>query len=1068
MKKSATLIILLCLGCLGAWAQDLRHINLDSATNGTTILGPGAGLRLYDDGGPNGIYARGRDYRCIIESTCDSSDSATTFLSFSIMGYDIGPFDTLYVYDGPSINDPLIVKLNNSYQSNTSSTYYISQANTSRKICVRFRTGIHHPDDTLPHFGFVLSFDCSKPCETVVAVIDDLYERLDISGNVLGTYHFVPLPTAFDTIFEQVWVLDTNGEGHRVDNRDSIIRIDTIGWTEGALLCEGQQIRFHGHGEYGNLYGYYTASDSSSLFHWTFGTADTVNGIGLTSPSYGGYRNVGCYDVVLQLTDLQGCNSKNYASIQVRLAQNPIKTIFDLGNICNNDSLMVNVGNGDGNGALSLKKIKIPAVVSKANQVRTFIPDGPLCATRCYSAPVTFNEFPSGRLIESAEDICSICVNYEHSYMGDYSLAITCPTYDPASPAVPTPGKAYLKYKDRSDVPNGYDPPNGTWAGGGSFTGCPAGDPPDNWDNLCGDGDVCDSLCNPYGVGLNYCFSRNEQYMLVSGEPCNTPNPTDAGIASPGHASAQQFQIPIMAIGSGYANEGVDAGIRTVTTKDSSNHEEMTDYYIPADDFSTLVGCPLNGTWNIEICDNWQWDNGWVFGWSMDICNLNVNGGCDYQVGIDSVLWRPDTLGTATYVDGIYHGLVIRQKWNDNTSAFITSPDTCGDFGVKVTVYDEFGCQWDARTPISTICAPTPSLGNDTAVCDAASFILDATGGRASGNYTYRWEPFGQTTPSITTSSGTKSSHTYIVEVINTEKHIQCGARDTIHVKMLPSPIPNFDPGIYPLEGCEPMTINFLNTTKNGYKYRWEFGDDTYSSLQHPSHTYGAGRYDLKYYVVSEAGCRDSLVYPDLITVFPQPQAQFSWEPTFPSAQHPEVNLLNRTVPDSSSSIYRWEVQYDKDNPYSFHTLTDKDPTFRWPAAEGEDISGQYAVRLIARTDNYAPSGRLITCGDTLESTILLINDQLEFPNLVTPNGDGINDRFVIKNLVEGLAYPINQLDIYDKVGVPVFHAENISKMEDFWDPTATKTPSGTYYFHFIGHGYRGDTERNGVIEVLR
>ncbi len=1065
MKKLATLI-LLCLGCIVASAQDIQRINLDSATNLTTIQGPGAGLRLYDDGGPDSAYSRGRDYCCIIESTCDSSDTATTFLSFSIMGYDIGPYDTLYVYDGPTINDPLIVKFNNSYQSNTNSTFYIGRSNTSRKICVRFRTDIHHSDDTIPHFGFALSFDCSIPCETVVAVIDDLYERLDADGNVLGSYHFTPLPTALDTIFERVWVVDFTGEGRWTYNRDSIIRIDTIGWTDGALLCNGQQIRFHGHGEYGSHYGYYHPTDSTTLFHWDFSKSDT-SGVNYTSPVYGGYNSVGCYDIILQLTDQNGCTSKNHASIQVRLAQNPIKTIFDLGTICNNDSLMVNVGYGDGNGALSLKKIQIPQVVSKENQARTFIPDGPQCATRCYSAPVTFEEFPSGRLIESADDICSICVNYEHSYMGDYSLAITCPTYDPASSAVPTPGKAYLKYKERNDIPNGYDPPDGTWGGSGQFTGCPAGGSlDDEWDGLCGDGDVCDSLCNPYGVGLNYCFSRNEQYLLVSGEPCNTPNPTDAGLASSGHTSALEFQMPIM--GSGYANAGVDAGILTVSTKDSSNRAEMTDYYIPADDFSTLVGCPLNGTWNIEICDNWKQDNGWVFGWSMDICNINKNGVCDYQVGIDSVVWRPDTLGTATYVDGIYQGLIIRQKWNDNTAAYILSPDTCGDFGVKVSVYDEFGCQWDARTPISTVCTPTPSLGNDTAVCDAVSFTLDATDRRASEYYSYLWEPFGETTPTITTTAGTKSDHTYIVEVTNFEKGIRCAARDTIDVRMLPSPIPNFDPGTYPLEGCEPMTFNFTNTTKNGYKYRWDFGDGTYSSLQHPSHSYAAGTYDLKYYVESEAGCKDSLLYPGLITIFQQPKAQFSWEPTFPSVQHPEVNLLNRTDPDNSENIYLWEIQYNPKNPYSFHTLTDKNSTFRWTPAAGGEIAGNYTVRLIARTDNYGPSGHLTTCADTIENTIMLINDQLEFPNLVTPNGDGINDRFVINNLVEGLAYPINQLDIYDKVGVPVFHVENISKMADFWDPAATKTPSGTYYFHFIGRGYRGDTERNGVIEVIR
>ena len=131
-------------------------------------------------------------------------------------------------------------------------------------------------------------------------------------------------------------------------------------------------------------------------------------------------------------------------------------------------------------------------------------------------------------------------------------------------------------------------------------------------------------------------------------------------------------------------------------------------------------------------------------------------------------------------------------------------------------------------------------------------------------------------------------------------------------------------------------------------------------------------------------------------------------------------------------------------------------------------MTGDYTVRLIARTDNYGPSGRLIQCADTVESTILIINDNIHFPTVVTPNGDGINDRFVIQGLVEGLGYQINTLDIYDKWGSRVFHVDNIMKDDQFWDPAKTNSPTGTYFYRFIGRGQAGTMERNGVVEVLR
>ena len=92
----------------------------------------------------------------------------------------------------------------------------------------------------------------------------------------------------------------------------------------------------------------------------------------------------------------------------------------------------------------------------------------------------------------------------------------------------------------------------------------------------------------------------------------------------------------------------------------------------------------------------------------------------------------------------------------------------------------------------------------------------------------------------------------------------------------------------------------------------------------------------------------------------------------------------------------------------------------------------------------------------------------LQFPNLVTPNGDGINDRFVIKNLVEEGCYPVNHLSIYNRWGALVFDAENITKDSEFWDPAKDGSPTGTYFFVFRGKGFKGRMERRGVIELIK
>jgi gliding motility-associated-like protein len=173
----------------------------------------------------------------------------------------------------------------------------------------------------------------------------------------------------------------------------------------------------------------------------------------------------------------------------------------------------------------------------------------------------------------------------------------------------------------------------------------------------------------------------------------------------------------------------------------------------------------------------------------------------------------------------------------------------------------------------------------------------------------------------------------------------------------------------------------------------------------------------------------------------------------------------NLTEPNTPGSKYFWEFQYDRDNPLSVETVTEFSPIFDFSKYASGDGSGNYGVSLIARTENIGPSGNLVRCSDTASNTILVINDFLQFPNVVTPNGDGINDKFEILNLIDGMAYPINSLDIYNKWGTRVFHKQNISSEADFWDPS--DLPDGTYFYRFSARGYNGNIEHNGAIEVL-
>ncbi|HNW69349.1 MAG TPA: gliding motility-associated C-terminal domain-containing protein [Bacteroidales bacterium] len=80
----------------------------------------------------------------------------------------------------------------------------------------------------------------------------------------------------------------------------------------------------------------------------------------------------------------------------------------------------------------------------------------------------------------------------------------------------------------------------------------------------------------------------------------------------------------------------------------------------------------------------------------------------------------------------------------------------------------------------------------------------------------------------------------------------------------------------------------------------------------------------------------------------------------------------------------------------------------------------------------------------------------LEIPNVFTPNNDGYNDNFVIKNLDK---YPFNSLTIADRKGKVVFEAINY---QNNWD--ARNVDAGTYYYIL---NYKDSRNNQGVIKGI-
>ena len=86
----------------------------------------------------------------------------------------------------------------------------------------------------------------------------------------------------------------------------------------------------------------------------------------------------------------------------------------------------------------------------------------------------------------------------------------------------------------------------------------------------------------------------------------------------------------------------------------------------------------------------------------------------------------------------------------------------------------------------------------------------------------------------------------------------------------------------------------------------------------------------------------------------------------------------------------------------------------------------------------------------------------LVIPNIFSPNGDGVHDRWDILALE---SYPGCTVDIFNRYGQMIFHSVGYSKP---WDGTVNGRPAplGTYYY--IVDPKNGRSKMSGYVDIIR
>jgi gliding motility-associated-like protein len=155
--------------------------------------------------------------------------------------------------------------------------------------------------------------------------------------------------------------------------------------------------------------------------------------------------------------------------------------------------------------------------------------------------------------------------------------------------------------------------------------------------------------------------------------------------------------------------------------------------YEPEGDWSDLFGCPLNGTWQLEICDVVGADDGWVFEFGIQFApefypalltfTPTVGNGCDSSYWSNQS--QLESIGS-----------------NCDWATFI--PTEGGVYTFTYTVVNDFGCTYQSDVTITAIEPPVVDAGDDFIFC-GNPLQIDATlvNGIANVPYTYQWSPAG-------------------------------------------------------------------------------------------------------------------------------------------------------------------------------------------------------------------------------------------------------------------------------------------------------------------------------------
>lgn len=336
---------------------------------------------------------------------------------------------------------------------------------------------------------------------------------------------------------------------------------------------------------------------------------------------------------------------------------------------------------------------------------------------------------------------------------------------------------------------------------------------------------------------------------------------------------------------------------------------------------------------------------------------------------------------------------------------------------VTLTVNSSAGCSASVILPVIVQALPAADF-TSTKVCAGASTVFadastlqgdtisawlwdfgDMTSASAFQNPTHTYSSSGDYTATLVVTSGNGCSDTATgIVTVYTNALVQFSVDDS--------------------SGCLIHCPFFTDLTAPSGTvityWQWDYGDGSpYGNSANGEHCYTTtGAYTVSLTVTTAQGCTSTGIQNSLITVYPLPEAEFSFSPSSPASLiAADIDFSNQST---GSTAWNWDFGDSNDTTGSIiqhpgHIYTD---------------AGTYCIRLIAMNN--------LQCADTVIHC-LIIEPEFTFfiPNAFTPfDSPDTNDGF------SGYGTNIKEYEmwIFDRWGNMIFHTTDL---EMRWDGRA-------------------------------